>query len=168
VKDWKVIFLFTFLLILSDQATKFWAREKLSEYSQSVVLIPKILNLGLVFNTGAAFGILGEQTLLLSVLSFLFCLGLFFFLVNNFFKLNKTEVISFIFIFGGAFGNLIDRFYFQKVTDFIEFLFIPNFNLADAFINIGFVLYVFVLSKKNNKTQKTKKSFQTNSINQES
>ena len=61
---------------------------------------------------------------------------------------NKIEEYAFIFVLGGAFGNLGERFINilngndGKVTDFIELLFIPSFNLADSFITIGISLLI--------------------------
>ena len=61
---------------------------------------------------------------------------------------NKIEEYAFIFVLGGAFGNLGERFINLlngndgKVTDFIELLFIPSFNLADSFITIGISLLI--------------------------
>jgi len=44
-------------------------------------------------------------------------------------------------VFGGAFGNLIDRLFRSTVTDFLQFLFgpyeFPSFNVADSAITIG-------------------------------
>ena len=54
-------------------------------------------------------------------------------------------------VLGGAFGNLGERFVNLingndgKVTDFIELLFIPSFNLADTFISIG--IFLLILSE---------------------
>ena len=61
---------------------------------------------------------------------------------------NKIEEYAFIFVLGGAFGNLGERFINLlngndgKVKDFIELLFIPSFNLADSFITIGISLLI--------------------------
>lgn len=41
------------------------------------------------------------------------------------------------FIIAGGVSNLIDRFRFGYVVDFINFGFLPVFNLADIFITIG-------------------------------
>jgi signal peptidase II len=43
---------------------------------------------------------------------------------------------------GGALGNLIDRVRVGRVTDFIHFPNFPNFNVADASINIGVAIIV--------------------------
>jgi signal peptidase II len=47
---------------------------------------------------------------------------------------------------GGALGNLVDRLRLGAVTDFIEVRYWPtDFNLADAAIRLGVVLFLLVL-----------------------
>ena len=64
--------------------------------------------------------------------------------------------IIFSVIIGGAIGNLYDRIVFKAVPDFID-LHYQNFhwftfNIADLFISIGIITYIFadlVRYKKN-------------------
>ena len=50
-------------------------------------------------------------------------------------------------IFGGALGNLIDRFRFGKVVDFLDFyvgaLHWPAFNIADSAISVGMGILIY-------------------------
>ena len=50
-------------------------------------------------------------------------------------------------IFGGAIGNLIDRFRYGKVVDFLDFyignLHWPAFNVADSAVSIGMLIFLF-------------------------
>ena len=48
-------------------------------------------------------------------------------------------------IMGGAIGNLLDRIYQGSVTDFIDFIHFPAFNVADAAINVGVAALVIAL-----------------------
>ena len=48
-------------------------------------------------------------------------------------------------IMGGAVGNLLDRLYQGSVTDFIDFIHFPAFNVADAAINVGVAALVIAL-----------------------
>ena len=67
----------------------------------------------------------------------------------------KFESLSYGMIIGGAFGNLIDRFRFGGVADFLD-VYVgtyhwPSFNIADACITIGVVLLLIqgiFMSKK--------------------
>ena len=56
----------------------------------------------------------------------------------------RLELAGFSLILGGAAGNLMDRivkgpWLTGTVTDFIDFSFWPNFNVADSAITLGVV-----------------------------
>ena len=60
--------------------------------------------------------------------------------------LRKQKIeIFWIFIFAGAVSNLLDRYIFGFVTDFINPLFVnfAVFNVADVFLNIGLYIYLY-------------------------
>ena len=63
---------------------------------------------------------------------------------------------SFIFILGGAIGNLFDRIFYKAVPDFIDFH-IENFhwfifNVSDIFITVGVICMITLeLIGKNDK-----------------
>ena len=69
-------------------------------------------------------------------------------------KEQNLEKLSLILILSGAVGNLGERGWNLiidndgKVTDFVELLFIPSFNLADTYISIGIVLLLYSEIKK--------------------
>lgn len=106
-----------------------------------------ILEIDLNYNTGIAFGFLKDQAPFTFILSLAVLVWLIFQFKNQF--KNRIEEYAFILVLGGAFGNLGERFINLingndgKVTDFIELLFIPSFNLADSFISIGIFLLIF-------------------------
>ena len=141
-KKSKLIFCWIPILVLCDQLAKFWARNFLTALGEPRVVIPSFFELELVFNSGAAFGFFSEQIYLLTAVSSIFSFVLFLFMLKNFSRLDQLSLIALILVLAGALGNLLDRFYFQRVTDFIKILTIPNFNLADALINFGFVVYL--------------------------
>ena len=45
-------------------------------------------------------------------------------------------------ILGGAISNLLDRFMFGGIIDFIDFIIWPVFNVADSGITIGVVALI--------------------------
>ncbi len=47
-------------------------------------------------------------------------------------------------VFGGTIGNLIDRLRYGHVTDFISVSVWPTFNIADASLTVGILLFVYL------------------------
>ena len=143
LKSNKIPFIISITLGIVDNILKAFVR--FNDYN-NLVLIDNILEIDLNYNTGIAFGILKDRAEFTFVLSFIVLIWLIFQFKNKF--TNKIEEYAFIFVLGGAFGNLGERFINLingndgKVTDFIELLFIPSFNLADSFITIGISLLI--------------------------
>ena len=114
---------------------------------QENVIIDNFLTIDLTYNTGIAFGLFSEYTLL----TYFFSVIVFSWLIFQFrnVKQNTLEFYSLILILGGAIGNLGERGWnliFNnngKVTDFVELLFIPSFNLADTYITFGICFLLF-------------------------
>jgi len=69
-----------------------------------------------------------------------------------FFKIKEIlPKISFILIFSGTLGNLIDRVFYGHVIDFLTFSFwqsFPVFNFADVLNLAGVILLIITLFKK--------------------
>ena len=108
--------------------------------------IPGVLDFRLVYNIGAAWGILqGAQTVFIIVASFTLVAMVIYLAVNR--RHAAGEVIALGLIAGGAIGNGIDRALGGQVVDFIHPLFInfPLFNLADSAITIGAILFILTL-----------------------
>ena len=114
---------------------------------QENVIIDNFLTIDLTYNTGIAFGLFSEYTLV----TYFFSVVVFSWLIFQFrnVKQNTIEFYSLILILGGAIGNLGERGWnliFNnngKVTDFVELLFIPSFNLADTYITFGICFLLF-------------------------
>ncbi len=139
-----MIYILVPLLIIADQLTKIWSFNKF--YTSSAP--DQYVGLGFYFtavkNTGAAFGILQDNTLALGILSLLVSAFLILFLVRNHNNLNRISHFALVLILSGAIGNMIDRLYLGYVRDFIHFS-IPNFsfavfNVADSCVVIGAIL----------------------------
>ena len=143
-------YIITALLASLDLFTKFLIREN---NIQENVVVEGILTIDLTYNTGIAFGLLSDYTIFTYILS----IFVFIWLVIQIKDIKETnlELFSLILILSGALGNLGERGWNLitgndgKVTDFVELLFIPSFNLADTFISIGIVLLLYSEIKKN-------------------
>lgn len=144
-------------LIVLDQVSKWWAASTFPLNGAN-----KSIGLGFHFtyvqNTGAAFGILENTTLILGILSATVAAVLAFFLLTQHRSLNRLAQIALNLILAGALGNMIDRFRLGYVIDFIHF-YLPNFNfpvfnVADSCVVIGAGLLVLSsLSKKRTLTE---------------
>ena len=66
------------------------------------------------------------------------------FVICNF----KLDFVGPVFILSGAISNIIDRFYFGCVVDFIDLKFWPIFNLADIFIVFGAIILILQIKKQ--------------------
>lgn len=101
-----------------------------------------VFQLRLVHNTGAAWGMFGDSTFALGVLSSAVCLAVLAGAVALRRRMPGVAAVGAALVFAGGLGNAIDRFAFGYVVDFIEPVFIdfPVFNVADIGVTCGIVL----------------------------
>jgi signal peptidase II len=147
LKRLRIIFPILLLLILLDQFSKYFIKTHFFFFTK-ITVIKGFINIVYVKNKGVAFGFLSEvaknirEPFLLWIPAITCLVLLIYVTVNK--KLSQLEVFGFIFIIGGALGNLIDRILYGFVIDFIDCyigkLHWPAFNLADSFITIGIIL----------------------------
>lgn len=132
------------LVLGADQATKLWARSSLTP-GQDLTAIPGWLWFRLVTNTGMTLGLLSGNNQLLSVVSLLVVAALALLALRAGIG-GSLGMVALGAIAGGALGNVLDRLRLGSVTDFIEVRIWPtDFNLADAAIRIGVVLFLLTL-----------------------
>lgn len=152
------LILFDFLLIavllVIDQLTKYWAITKLKD-NEPIAIIKNVLELNYLENRGSAFGMLQNQKVFILFVGFVFMALILYFLI----KLpddKKYNLLYILFagIIAGGIGNMIDRFRFDFVVDFISFVLIhfPIFNVADCYIVVCvillFIMFMFVYKEK--------------------
>ncbi|MCQ2958189.1 MAG: signal peptidase II [Candidatus Gastranaerophilales bacterium] len=145
-----IFFVITVLTLLIDQISKYVI--ELQPINEKVTIIPHLISFEKVYNSGAAFSIMQNNTFILIFISLVVLGFVFWHIFKNEVKL--IEIIALGLISGGAIGNLIDRVFHGFVIDFIqtEFITFPIFNFADTFINIGvIILIVSILFLKNDK-----------------
>ena len=134
-------------VIALDQVTK-WLAVKYLLGRAPVVLLP-VFDLQLVYNSGAAFGLLDDAGGWQNAFFVLIALAVSGFIVHLLRRLQVHEVqtaVAFGLILGGALGNVVDRLRQGYVVDFIHWFYRdwhwPTFNIADSAITIGAVLLV--------------------------
>ena len=131
-------------VFVADQLTKTWALARL-DAAHPVVVIPGFFHLVLVMNTGVAFGIFAgippgwRWIVTLFSLTALVLLGSLALRI-----LPRGSVLARVaigLVFGGAAGNLLYRWLFGAVVDFIDVFWRtyhwPAFNVADSAITVG-------------------------------
>ncbi|MCD8205252.1 MAG: signal peptidase II [Clostridia bacterium] len=139
---WKTLICFiVFLCLLGiDLGTKAIQ----TSYDLRFDVIPgKIWVEGLFYNDGVSFGWLSGRTWIIELLTTVLVVALLivFIIIPNRMPLLKLSVG---FVMAGALGNLVDRFMYGAVRDFIHDELITHtiLNMADLFITIGVILVI--------------------------
>jgi signal peptidase II len=134
-------------IVALDQATKALIRSKLPLHD-SVNLVPGMLDITHVRNTGAAFGMLNDVhfpykpavMVLIAVLA-LIAVAMYAMTLP---REQRIARLGLALILGGAIGNLIDRATAGYVVDFVDVywrgIHFWAFNAADSAITIGVAL----------------------------
>lgn len=132
------------LIVLLDQLSKNYIFN-----NKELFLLGKEVfnNLDIVFviNKGISFGLLSEYDIsfYLGILSFLISIVIIYWIIL---LEDNYDLLAFNLILGGAIGNGYDRVMNSYVIDFIDFHIFgyhwPSFNLADASITIGAIIYL--------------------------
>lgn len=138
------------LVILADQMIKLYVS---AEGFKTMPLIPGILNLTKVENTGGAFGLLGGEipTYWFIIIAAVFTILVVIALSTKFIK-GWLARWSIVLVTAGGISNCIDRVINVRptghVVDMFQFDFwksFPVFNLADVFISLFCIVFIFAV-----------------------
>ena len=136
-------------IVTLDQLTKWLVRVRIPLHS-SVAVIPNLLDITHVRNTGAAFGFLDAvnfpgKTMAIGVVAICALVAVAVYAG----KMASQQVMArmgMALIIGGAAGNLIDRLIVGSVVDFVDAYWggfhFWAFNVADSAISIGVALMI--------------------------
>ena len=130
-----------------DRTTKFYLINLQESGTDIDFYIFPFLNFYLMWNTGIGFGLVSlESNIYYHILTFIILMINF---VLIFLLLKSKGIYNYLFaiIVGGSLGNLFDRIYYYSVPDFID-IHIGNFhwfifNVADIFITVGIISFIF-------------------------
>ena len=140
------VILIIFLIIFLDQLTKYIAYIFLFKEKQ-LLIINEYLNFRPVWNDGISFGMLQGYGDFGRVVFIIIASIISLWIIIYSKRLNTIGFIGYNMIAGGAIGNVIDRVIHGKVIDFIDVHYKeyhwPTFNIADSFIFIGVVLFIY-------------------------
>ena len=132
--------------IFIDQLSKLWINTNL-QLNQTIPIIQNVFHLTYILNSGAGFGILQQQKLLLILISII-VIGAIFYYIRKIKAKEKILQILVGFILGGTIGNLIDRVSYGYVIDFLDFRIWPIFNFADTYTSIGAILLAIIIFRE--------------------
>jgi len=143
------------VIIVLDAVTKWMVSANITLHD-AITVVPNLFSIVHVRNTGAAFGI-GANAESQVVPLLLNSGAILVFLIVVAYALrtpltDRTLQIGLHLILGGAIGNLVDRFRFGYVVDFLD-IYVrdhhwPAFNVADSAICIGIALLFLDMRRK--------------------
>ncbi len=134
------------LIVVVDQATKWWAETTL-EFREYIPVIGDLLGWRLVYNPGAAFGLAADYTWVLTILAGAAVIGLTIFAFR---VPNVWWGVGVAALLGGAISHLGDRlfrdpgFAVGHIVDFIDYAGFFVGNVADIFLVAGAIYLVLV------------------------
>ena len=147
-----ILYTAVFLVLLAaDQILKYWVTQNLDLY-ESMPLIPGLVELKYIQNTGGGWSILSDYTWLLSLLTSVILVVVLVLLVRGIVR-HPLGRWGCVLLLAGGLGNLIDRFRLGYVVDMFNFQFMnfPVFNIADICVVCGMALaavyYLFFYDK---------------------
>lgn len=138
------IYILSVLFLGFDQFIKVIVSSNMNLYD-SFTLINNFLNITLVHNKGAAFGMFegGRLFFILIALITIILTSLF---IKKSSYISKLDIAVYSLLLGGIIGNLIDRIIHGYVIDYIDFNFLgfnfPIFNFADICIVLSILLII--------------------------
>jgi signal peptidase II len=149
------VLVFTTLIVVLDQITKLSVKERFY-LGESVEILGDVLRLTYIQNPGMAFGIRLGGPLFFTIFASLASVIILIYL----YRMRRERFhsrLSLALILGGAIGNLIDRFAYGEVIDFIDIGIKetrwPVFNVADSAVTIGMIILVSLVLFEGNKKE---------------
>lgn len=143
------------IALIFDQLLKYWTTVHIVENTGEAKLIPGLIHLAHIHNTGAAFSFLQGGRWFFVVLCVIFAAVIIYLLAKGVIRTPGARWAAVI-VLAGAAGNAIDRAVSGYVVDMLEFEFIsfPVFNLADIYITLGAIVFcIFLLTEKPGKSE---------------
>lgn len=147
------------ILLGIDQISKFIMMQQ----TDTIVILQGVLELQQVKNTGGAFGIWQNNTMMFIITNVVVLGMIIRFLYLQRERMDNSMLIVLLVILAGGFGNLIDRLARGFVIDFIKVfpnMHFPIFNIADMCITIGWIALIALLTKYSYQEMKNKKKIE--------
>ena len=140
------LFLTAAALVVVDQITKVLTRAFIP-LGETLALVPHVVGLTYVQNTGAAFSSFSGGTKLLALLSLVITVLIGIAIAKDWLR-HPFAQWSMAVVMAGAFGNFIDRAFIGYVTDMVDTLFMnfAVYNFADICVVLGILaLAIYII-----------------------
>lgn len=133
-------------IVVGDQVLKWWIVSQVMAPPR-VIPVTGFFNLVLTWNRGVSFGLFADGAAFVPFVLIAVAAGIGCFLMVWLWSTERAGMaVCLGLVLGGAIGNMIDRWRFGAVVDFLDFHLAgwhwPAFNLADSAITIGVTLIV--------------------------
>ena len=142
------------VVLITDQVCKAWVTQNIP-LNTTLDIIPPLKDIFLlthITNSGAAFGLFPQASLIFTFVALAVSVALVFYYRSI--PAGQWLVrLSLGLQLGGAIGNLIDRLRFGSVIDMLYVRFWPVFNIADSAIVCGVVLLMWHLMRTPSKQE---------------
>ena len=141
-----IYFMISGLLVALDQWVKWWIVNDLS-LGETKTLIPDVLSLNHIRNTGAAWSMLEGKMWFFVIITVVAVIVVVTLMVKNRKQGNRWLLTGLSFILAGAIGNFIDRVRLGYVVDMFQtdFMNFPIFNVADMTLVCGVILILIYI-----------------------
>ena len=130
--------------VAADQATKRIVASQIS--LNEAVHVGGPLSLHHVQNSGIAFGLFPNSTIVVTLLTGIAVAWMIWFFARSGAR-HPVLPTALGLLIGGSVSNLVDRIRLGHVTDFLDLGWWPAFNLADSFICIGVLILLLTLAR---------------------
>jgi signal peptidase II len=118
----------------------------------SVRILSSLVELDYAENSGIAFGLLSDDSVVVWALVLLAAAGMAAIVWSALSSASPGIAIAMGLVAGGGLANLVDRFLDGHVVDFVSLWRWPSFNLADASITLGVATLLVLLLRQERAT----------------
>jgi len=134
-----------FVVLVLDQLSKWWIVDVFDMPSRRMVEVTSFFNLVMVWNRGVSFGLFANHAEVMPYVLAGVALAISAMLLVWLSRVQHGWMaVAIGMVIGGAIGNVIDRFRFGAVADFLDFHVAgwhwPAFNIADTGITVGVLM----------------------------
>ena len=145
--QWAAMLVVALAAVAADQITKAIVRSQLA--LGEAADLPGPFQIHHVRNTGIAFGLFPGAASPVTILTGVAVIWMLVYFARSGAR-HPLLPVALGFLVGGSMSNLVDRVRQGYVTDFIDPMYWPAFNLGDTFITVGvaILLSIFVLGER--------------------